>query len=1145
MGDEDGNNPAPATIVPILNRTLPGPCHSSNHGTLAWGPDGLLAYGCHSVVVIVDPRTVQVVQTLSKHKTEVCKLAWSHRVGGKRLVLASADVSGQVISWELTTGEHGKMVSDGNQEIKDMSWVGRGDQHLLTVHPPNHLILWDMHSGSKLWKKSYGDTVLGFDISPLKPDILLLRCQHSFLLTEFTIDKCPKSNGKKFYMINGGNGLDGGGAGQKKSKSKLRKMVRSMMLGDVEDGEQLRDNDCIFAMFHPGIPGQVVLGYSKEVIIVDMELGQAVGQINFDRSNSSLVSICASNQKPVLYLLHESGTVSVWSLKDGLNVAATPITTPLTGMVSSFSLSSMSNYQSTTDTPLLEFSYECLTVSDHIRLGKNCQVSGLAICPSTQTGVATMASDGRLMLMTLKPMETDADLPNTPVETISSINLTNVRLNVTGLLQSLGQLTCIKMCPPLTTKNLATYRPLLALGTVTGHIQLVNVSTGLVEREIAVHSGPVQGLEWTSGHPALSLLSWSHASLTGSSPGLVRNELVHTNILTGKVTQLRTDQGKEPGEAKIIFVKVSHLRRFFVVAFSQGPFELWDLAKMSVLRTMPRKFPHITALEWSPAAGTKSKKSGSVSPGGNDTEFSRSKEHIVMTDGEGQLYHFSVEGHTIKDGTKIPAETGLGTITSILWKSDLIVRGCTEGNINIWNMKSRQNKNIHTGRGSVKRMCFSPGKNNLKLLVLFENGVQIWDLKELEMINELKSGIDSFKVIDIDWASSDRVILCGKEGTVRLAGLALAGTSSHCLAYGRDQEVVCPALLSPHLFSRLCIMMSYSPGHQVTADQFRSSITSGLSEENVRIVDALLDYWGSSLLEFITNTDVSLSDKMIIISIVLGLDFDLEVFALFKDKLNSVPLAKKYDFLADKETFLERQEELYRLHTARAVSRHDRMRLTAGMLCQGNTDAAVSMLMEADLETDTNNMTDQLLACLIQSTANADTSQSESIIKMVATNFVSEGKMWEGVQLLVLIGKVKDACSYLWSGGYHDQSLVVGRCLLEEKEWKELVMKYSEHQISSGNLDTGILSLIAADQHSQALKWLLSSKMVDVALKLMSLLKMTGVQVDKDVEEQVLTESVKMMADLEFKQGFDFYCDQLGEKATTLKSELNLGIAST
>ena len=33
-------------------------------------------------------------------------------------------------------------------------------------------------------------------------------------------------------MINGGNGLDGGGAGQKKSKSKLRKMVNIKIYSD-------------------------------------------------------------------------------------------------------------------------------------------------------------------------------------------------------------------------------------------------------------------------------------------------------------------------------------------------------------------------------------------------------------------------------------------------------------------------------------------------------------------------------------------------------------------------------------------------------------------------------------------------------------------------------------------------------------------------------------------------------------------------------------------------------------------------------------------------------------------------------------------------------------------------------------------------
>ena len=68
----------------------------------------------------------------------------------------------------------------------------------------------------------------------------------------------------------------------------------------------------------------------------------------------------------------------------------------------------------------------------------------------------------------------------------------------------------------------------------------------------------------------------------------------------------------------------------------------------------------------------------------------RAREYVVMTDAECQLYHFTVEGSTIKDGTKIPAETGLGTVTSICWKADVIVRGCSEGNVNIWNMKTRQ-----------------------------------------------------------------------------------------------------------------------------------------------------------------------------------------------------------------------------------------------------------------------------------------------------------------------------------------------------------------------------------------------------------------------------------------------------------------------
>ena len=39
----------------------------------------------------------------------------------------------------------------------------------------------------------------------------------------------------------------------------------------------------------------------------------------------------------------------------------------------------------------------------------------------------------------------------------------------------------------------------------------------------------------------------------------------------------------------------------------------------------------------------------------SDTSMTQlvAKEHFVFTDPEGQLYHFSVEGNTIRDGTKV------------------------------------------------------------------------------------------------------------------------------------------------------------------------------------------------------------------------------------------------------------------------------------------------------------------------------------------------------------------------------------------------------------------------------------------------------------------------------------------------------------
>ena len=94
-----GDPGAPLPLAPILNRCLPGSCLPSNRGTLCWGQDGLLAYGAHSLVVVVDPVTVQTFQCLARHKSPVVALAWG-AVEDRRLQLASADSQGEVGSWQ-------------------------------------------------------------------------------------------------------------------------------------------------------------------------------------------------------------------------------------------------------------------------------------------------------------------------------------------------------------------------------------------------------------------------------------------------------------------------------------------------------------------------------------------------------------------------------------------------------------------------------------------------------------------------------------------------------------------------------------------------------------------------------------------------------------------------------------------------------------------------------------------------------------------------------------------------------------------------------------------------------------------------------------------------------------------------------------
>ena len=351
-----------------------------------------------------------------------------------------------------------RTVQDGNQAVPSLAWLagpslgeaGEAGALLLALHPPNYLVLWNMDCGSKVWKKAYGDTLLGLELDPFTVGSALIRCATSFLFVyDLHPSKCPKSEGKKFYVTAGKGGSPGRDSGaeqsdqaSRKKSTKLRKMVRSMVMG-VEDGSLEQGatvSDCLQASYHRLVPGTVLLGYSKEVLVVDTELGQTVGVISLERTHSSLAALALASHRELLLLLHESGSVSVWSPRPGLSVAVTPL--PKSQSMSSFP--GTPGPGNPLAEAILEVSYELRASSDHVRLGKNCRVLGLALHPASHTEAAFLTTDGRVFLLRLTE------------------GAASLCLGVTALLPSLAcpPLT-VRMCPALTVKNWADYQPLV------------------------------------------------------------------------------------------------------------------------------------------------------------------------------------------------------------------------------------------------------------------------------------------------------------------------------------------------------------------------------------------------------------------------------------------------------------------------------------------------------------------------------------------------------------------------------------------------------------------------------------------------------------------------------------------------------------
>uniref|UniRef100_A0A8D0BDJ2 WD repeat domain 11 n=1 Tax=Salvator merianae TaxID=96440 RepID=A0A8D0BDJ2_SALMN len=1196
--------------IKLSARTLTGALNAQNRGAADWGWQGLIAYGCHSVVLVIDSKTAQTLQVLERHKSNVVKVKWAkenyhHNIGSPySLRLASADATGKIIVWDVATGSARCEIQEHAKPIQDMQWLWSQDASrdlLLAIHPPNYIVLWNADTGTKLWKKSYAENILSFSFDPFDPsNLTLLTSEGIVFISDFSPSKAPASSGKKVYISSPRsspvhNKLVSA-AGAKKALDK----VKILITNEKPSAESVTLNDCLQLSYLPSKRNYMLLLYPREILILDLEVNQTVGVIAIERTGVPFLQVIPCFQRDGLFCLHENGCITLRVRRSTGNI--------------NDSLNEDANLD-----PIQELVYDLRSQCDAIRVTKTVRPFSMVCCPVNENSAALIVSDGRVMIWELKstisvrslrtssfcgiPIGTSQNkLPDLSLnsmigqgtlsaeEQLKSCCLQEVHLKflLTGLLSGLPLPPfAIRMCPPLTTKNLKQYQPLLAVGTSNGSVLVYNLTSGLPHKELSIHSCEVKGIEWTSLNGFISF-----ATSTPNNLGLVRNELQLVDLPTGRSIAFRGERGGD--EPAIEMIKVSHLKQYLAVVFKDKPLELWDIRTCTLLREMSKNFPTITALEWSPSHNLKSLRKKQLAAREamarqtvvSDTEQSSlessvisllqeaeskselsqnisAREHFVFTDTDGQVYHLTVEGNSVKDSARIPPDGSMGSITCIAWKGDTLVLGDVDGNLNFWDLKARVSRGIPTHRGWVRKIRFAPGKGNQKLIAMYNDGAEVWDTKEVQMVSSLRSGRNvNFRVLDIDWCTSDKVILASDDGCIRVLEMTMKSACFRMDEQELSEPVWCPYLLVPRASLALKAFLLHQPWN----NKYSLDISQISYPENENVKNLLQEQLHSLSNDFkklLLDPEFTLLQRCLLVSRLYGDESELHFWTVAAHYLHTFSHAKKeiakeenklfcqekwinpldicYDILCENSYFQKFQLERVNLQEVKRSNYDHTRKCTDQLLLLDQTDRAVQLLLETSAE-NPYYYCDSLKACLVTTVTSSGPSQST--IKLVATNMIANGKLAEGVQLLCLIDKAADACRYLQTYGEWNRAAWLAKVRLNAEECADVLKRWVDHLCSPqiNQKSKAILVLLSLGCFLRVAEMLHSMRYFDrAALFVEACLKYDTIEVNEDSKKLIhgifadYARSLKMLG---FKQAATLFASKAGEAGRDLLNEL-------
>lgn len=409
--------------------------------------------------------------------------------------------------------------------------------------------------------------------------------------------------------------------------------------------------------------------------------------------------------------------------------------------------------------------------------------------------------------------------------------------------------------------------PLVALGTQSGSVEIVDVSANAVAASFAIHDSVVRGLRWLGNS---RLVSFSYNEGNEKSGGGYTNRLVVTNLRTGLNRTFRVLQ--KPERTPIRALRTSSSGRYLLIMFRDAPVEVWAMTKTPImLRSLALPF---TVLEWTlptvprPTQTGASKKSDAsvppdgmasqtdskaVSPDGAQEEFS---ESFAFALANGALGVFEVHGRRIRDfKPKWPASSLVssdGPVRAMAYRLPHVVMGDRSGNIRWWDVTSGQSSSFNTHREGIRRIKFSPvvpgDRSRGRIAVLFnDNTFSVFDLDSPDPLANslLQPQFPGTLVLELDWLpvrtdKNDPLVLCitGADSSFRLVEVNIDKRAGYGAQSGsikerfRPMPLCSPILLpTPHALAlRLILQCGVKPSWFNTYSSIINKENSHLSK---------------------------------------------------------------------------------------------------------------------------------------------------------------------------------------------------------------------------------------------------------------------------------------------------------------------------